>query len=157
MKKVLVGLTLICLSLTAMAQTKKLDVPQLYVTASVSPLLTSGTFDNKSLASGELGIKVKKVKFGVAVGSTSLSKGNCYTTVRVTPTLWESGNFSVNGSLGGGIVWTSRNFMTEYGASVGYNIAKNLQLSAGLGGFYFTGSTTSGSVPFATSGLTFSF
>jgi len=157
MKKVLVGLTLICLSMTAMAQNKKLDVPQVYVTASISPLLTSGRLENKSLGNVEVGLQVKKVKVGVATGTTSLSKGNAYSEVRVTPTFWESGNFSVSGTLGGGIVWTSRNFMTEYGASVGYNIAKNLQLSAGMGVYNFTGATTSARASFATSGVTFSF
>ena len=112
---------LTCLSMTAMGQSK---APQVYVNASVSPQLTAGKFDNKSFAAGEIGLKVKKVRIGVAVGTTSLSKGNCFTEVRVTPTFWESGNFSVNGTLGGGIVWTSRNFMMEYGASVGYTLPK---------------------------------
>ena len=152
MRKVLVGL-LICMSMTAFSQSKT----QVYVSGSVSPLLTAGRFDSKSLAAGEIGVKVKKVKVGVAVGSTSLSKGNCYTEMRVTPTFWESGKFSVAGTLGGGIVWTSRNFMTEYGGSVGYNITKNLQLSAGLGVYNFTGSTTSSRSPFATTAITFSF
>lgn len=156
MKKFLVGLTLICLSMTAISQSK-LDAPKVYITASVSPLLKAGKFEDNAFGAGEIGLQVKKVKVGVAVGSTSLSQGNAYTTVRVTPTLWESGKFSVAGTLGGGIVWTSRNFMTEYGGSIGYNVANNLQLSAGLGVYNFTGTKTSVRAPFATSGVTFSF
>ncbi len=156
MKKILVGLTLICLSMTAISQSK-LDVPQVYVTASVSPLLKAGKFEDNALGTAEIGLKVKKVKIGVAVGSTSLSQGDAYTQIRVTPTLWESGKFSVTGSLGGGIVFSSRNFLTEYGGGVSYAIAPNLQLSAGMGVYNFTGTSTAIRAPFATSGVTFSF
>ncbi len=152
MKKVLVILMLICMNVAVSAQSKTTG----YLSASINPFSQAGIFESKTSGAVELGINTYNTNVGVAFGTTSLKNGNAYLE-GTSRTLTFGRNFSVLGTLGGGLVLNSNNFLTEYGGSVNYALSSNLALKAGYGVFNFTGKNTAVKAPFSTAGVSYSF
>lgn len=156
MKKVLAILMFTFMTLGVSAQSK-LNVPKLYASASMSVFSQAGKFEDKTSSTAEVGLTIDNTSVGIAVGSLSFFKGNLYGEVRVTPTIWSKGKFSVSGTIGAGTVFNTKQFLVEYGSAVNYAVTKNVSLSAGYGVFNLSGSSSAGNFPFFSSGLRFSF
>lgn len=157
MKKVLAILTLVCMSVMVSAQTKSplSNLPKSYVSFSNSVFNTGGDFGQKAQPTLEVGLTAYKTSVGLALGFTAYTKGNFYSEVRVSPTLWSNGKFAVNGAIGAGYVFTPKQLLTEWGGGVNYSITP--AISAGLFGGLYNFSNKYGATKATFSGLSLGY
>ena len=131
---------------------------QSYVSTSLSYYNGSGTFCQQAIPTVEVGVTFSKVSVGIANGFTSFNDGSFYSELRVSPTLWEKGRWSVSGSLGAGYVFNKANqLLTEYGGGIGYSLSKAVSVGLFAGKYNFSGKTVSSSATFTGAAVTFSF
>jgi hypothetical protein len=152
MKKVMTLILCTMLALTGFSQW--------YISPSVSFYNGAGNFDQKGMATVEVGKTFEDVlSVGVAVGKTDFtSNSKVYTEARFTVNAITKGKISILGTLGAGYIFDSEtNFLTEYGISGSYAVTKGWGVSLFTGKYNFNGGLTSSTATFVGVGVTLNF
>ena len=149
MKKVLLGMMLF-ISAASFGQT--------YVSGNVSFYNGTGNFDNKGMATVEVGKTWDVLSVGLAGGVTQFSNGNVYLEARTGVTVFQKGRVSVAPNLGVGYVFDSNTkYLVEYGVTGSVSINKCCSMSLFAGSYHFNGGSAYSKATFTGIGFTHSF
>ena len=149
MKKVLLVLMLF-ISAVSFSQT--------YVSGSVSIYNRTGNFDNKGMATVEVGKTWDVFSIGLAGGVTSFSQGNAYLELRSSVKVFEKGKVSLSPNLGVGYVFDSNtDYLVEYGGTCNLSLNKNHAISLFAGVYHFNGTNAYNKATFTGVGYTYTF